>query len=266
MRNVVRQSLAALLGCTLALACAWRASARQLAREQWGGTAVAVSRAAGRWTIAGRKSRVTLDESDLSIRVQAGREVWEMLPSSARDALVRSEGEDFYLRLADARRVAITPYDTGYKTGVKIALGGWRDAGLSHRGEKLGLSLTLTVCLEGADEELVFDAAAREGETTLRQLDWPTALDARAVDYTVLSNGRGTLLPLGPAPPDEKTLGLIRVMAALHARVGLLEMTRHEFLGEDFRRERTTFADGTTVTVDWDADSYQISPELTPAG
>lgn len=53
-----------------------------------------------------------------------------------------------------------------------------------------------------------------------------------------------------------------RRMAALHARVGLLEMTKHEFLDKSRRRERTTFADGTTVTVDWDAKTADIQPEL----
>jgi hypothetical protein len=57
------------------------------------------------------------------------------------------------------------------------------------------VALTLCICLEGKDEELVFDTSAREGAAKVRQLDWPTALDARAVDYTVLSNGRGNLLP-----------------------------------------------------------------------
>jgi hypothetical protein len=61
---------------------------------------------------------------------------------------------------------------------------------------------------------------------------------------------------------DEKMMALIRSMAALHERVALLEMTRHEFLDNNFRKERTTFADGTTVTVDWDASSYEINPAL----
>jgi hypothetical protein len=61
---------------------------------------------------------------------------------------------------------------------------------------------------------------------------------------------------------DAKTTNLIRQMAALHKRIGLLEMTRHEFLDANYRRERTTFADGTTVTVDWDAKSFKIDPEL----
>jgi hypothetical protein len=51
-------------------------------------------------------------------------------------------------------------------------------------------------------------------------------------------------------------------MATLNARVGLSEMTHHEFLGENFRKERTTFSDGTTVTVDWDARTAVIMPEL----
>jgi len=42
----------------------------------------------------------------------------------------------------------------------------------------------------------------------------------------------------------------------------LIEMTKHEFLDKNYRKERTTFADGTTVTVDWDANTFEISPEL----
>jgi hypothetical protein len=49
---------------------------------------------------------------------------------------------------------------------------------------------------------------------------------------------------------------------ALHKRVGLLEMTRHEFLDANYRKERSTFADGTTVTVDWDSNSVRIEPDL----
>jgi len=38
-------------------------------------------------------------------------------------------------------------------------------------------------------------------------------------------------------------------------------MTNHEFLDANYRKERTTFADGTTVTVDWDTQTAAISPE-----
>jgi len=54
----------------------------------------------------------------------------------------------------------------------------------------------------------------------------------------------------------------LKRMIALHKRVALLEMTKHEFLDEKFRKERTTFSDGTTVTVDWDAQSVDIQPPL----
>jgi phage baseplate assembly protein gpV len=40
-------------------------------------------------------------------------------------------------------------------------------------------------------------------------------------------------------------------MAALNQRLAPVEMTNHEFPDKDRQRERTTFADGTTVTVDW---------------
>ncbi len=41
-----------------------------------------------------------------------------------------------------------------------------------------------------------------------------------------------------------------------------MAMTNHEFLDGKYRKERTTFADGTTVTVDWDSNSFKINPEL----
>jgi hypothetical protein len=69
-------------------------------------------------------------------------------------------------------------------------------------------------------------------------------------------------LPLAANETDEERLNLIRQMSALHRRVALLEMTNHEFLDDNHRHERTTFADGTTVTVDWDAATVKVSPDL----
>ncbi len=164
--------------------------ARQLAREQWGAPAITVSQAGGQWIIAGKKNTVTLTAADLAIKVQAGPANWELAPSSAQDMLVRLKGEEFHLRLADASSVAIKHYDTGYSTGVKISLGKWQ-----HRLAELDLELFMTVCLTGKEEELVFEVSANEREAVIRQLDWPAAIDASKVDYTILSNGRGTLLP-----------------------------------------------------------------------
>ena len=44
----------------------------------------------------------------------------------------------------------------------------------------------------------------------------------------------------------------------LHRRVGMLEMTGFEFVGGDWKVQRTTFADGTAVTVDFNAQTYHI--------
>lgn len=59
--------------------------------------------------------------------------------------------------------------------------------------------------------------------------------------------------------PDKDELQRMRTMCALHKRVGLLEMTNHEFLDSSHRRQRSTFADGTTVTVDFDSGEYTVS-------
>src|SRR5438128_10170957 len=82
--------------------------AQQLPREQWGAPAVTVTQAGGKWVIAGKRNRVTLNAADLALSVQAGSANWAMAPSSAKDLLVKSKGEEFYLRLADAHKIEIT--------------------------------------------------------------------------------------------------------------------------------------------------------------
>jgi len=50
----------------------------------------------------------------------------------------------------------------------------------------------------------------------------------------------------------------VKEAAGLALRCGRLEMVNHEFLTPDRRSQRTTFADGTTVTVDFNAKEYRI--------
>jgi hypothetical protein len=166
------------------------AYAQQLSRDQWGGVLVTVSHQQPNWVIAGKKHKVTLNERDLSLRVTTQSAQWATHASTPQDMQIRSGARDISLGLSQAKDIEIVPYDAGFKSGVKITLSGW-----SQNSSKFDLKLFLTVCLEGRDEELVFDIAATEDGTTLRQLDWPGALDARDVDFTLLSNGRGTLLP-----------------------------------------------------------------------
>jgi Family of unknown function (DUF5696) len=173
----------------LALLCS-AVRTQQLSRDQWGAMPVVVSHSADKWIIKGKQNTVTLNESNLMLSIQAGAAQWNMLSSQPGDMLVRSRGEDIPLRIIDAKKVSIVPYDTGFKSGLKISLSGWQQA-----GRPVDLDLFLTICLEGKSEELVFDIVANERGATLRQFDWPAALDAKDVDYTLLSNGRGTLLP-----------------------------------------------------------------------
>ena len=164
-------------------------------REQWGAPAVTVLHVRGNWIISGKKHKVILNDSDFSIQVEADQVTWAMAPSAQDDMLVKSKGEEFYLRLADADKIDIAPYDTGYKTGVKIRLEQFRHNGLFNKGLELDLALCLTVCLEGTAEDLVCEVTSIERKSSVRQLDWPKELDASDVDYTVLNHVRGNLLP-----------------------------------------------------------------------
>jgi hypothetical protein len=89
-------------------------------------------------------------------------------------------------------------------------------------------------------------------------------------------------LPYLSIEPTDEELEKVRTMCALHERVGLLELVNHEFLDggrasetstegpgamgsglwSAFRKQRFTYADGTTVTVDFASGTYEISPAL----
>jgi len=91
-------------------------------------------------------------------------------------------------------------------------------------------------------------------------------------DCGILNQGVGerefldTLL-MGAAPslgmPDSKEFfasdPFKRALAAakVHRAVAFQEMTNHEFLSDDHTRQRTTFADGTTVEVDLTKGIYR---------
>jgi hypothetical protein len=165
-----------------------------LPRAEWGAPLVNVTQSGSTWTIAGRKQTVTLNAADLALTIKAGAVTWSLVPSAAGDLRVKIAGtkpEELSLRLADARKISIANYDSGANTGVKLVLNEWK-----HGDAIIDLPLYLTLALEGVNEELVFTVAADETRgAVVRQLDWPQALDAREVDYTVLNHFRGILLP-----------------------------------------------------------------------
>lgn len=162
-------------------------------RSEWGAPSVEVTQGDGNWTIAGQKQKVVLNELTLAMTVEAaGPVTWKLAPSEQGDLVVKSKGEELSLCLADAGSKAVTKYDTGYKTGVKIRLEGFRR---DNSDDELGLALILTACLEGKDEDLVCDVTAIEEDVVVRQLDWPKEVDTRGADYTALNHVRGNLLP-----------------------------------------------------------------------
>ena len=56
----------------------------------------------------------------------------------------------------------------------------------------------------------------------------------------------------------EDDIARCRVVADLHRRVGMLEMTGFDVVDGDVFRQRTVFADGTSVSVDLREGTYRI--------
>jgi hypothetical protein len=160
-----------------------------------GAPEVRVTHAPGQWTIAGKKNTVVFHEADFSVAVQNGAVSWKMMPSTAQDVLAAKDGDQFHLRLADAGEIKIAPYETGFKTGIKIVLDQFRNTGQHATGAPVDLRLVLTMCLEGGDEDLIFESTAMERGAVVRELNWPKEMDGREVDYTVIPSSDGTLLP-----------------------------------------------------------------------
>src|SRR4029078_8832734 len=90
------------------------AFSQQLAREQWGGMPVTVSHRGNEWIIAGKVNSIAVNQSNLGLTIKAGETTWTMKPSIVGDMLVNSNGKNVALRLADAKKIDIVPYDTGF--------------------------------------------------------------------------------------------------------------------------------------------------------
>jgi len=91
-------------------------------QDNWGSPKVQVLQEEEKWTIKGLKNRIELNPSDLQMTVYAGSRKWSMIPSFSGDLIVENSGVRLSLRLADAGKKEISSYQTGFKTGIKIAL------------------------------------------------------------------------------------------------------------------------------------------------
>ncbi len=78
--------------------------------------------------------------------------------------------------------------------------------------------------------------------------------------HAVLNAG----MPYISLEPSEKELKMVKTLCSVQEKLAMQEMVNHEFLDNSFRRQRVTYGDGTTITVDFDKDEIVISPEISP--
>ena len=57
---------------------------------------------------------------------------------------------------------------------------------------------------------------------------------------------------------DEKEINRIKELCALAKHCQFLDLVNHEFLDDTYRKQKTTYSDGTTITVDFDNKTYVI--------
>ncbi|MDD8025632.1 MAG: exo-alpha-sialidase [Acidobacteriota bacterium] len=158
----------------------------------WQGTraAVHVARRGDVWTLAGAKRSVEIDAASLALKVRTGGTEWATLPSFDGDLTVRHAGGDVQLRLAAAASREAGPYETGFQTGIRIGLKGYRAGEAS-----LDTSIQLFIGLDGADEDLVCRIAAADEADRVREMLWPPSFDPAAPDAAVVPFMQGMLLP-----------------------------------------------------------------------
>ncbi len=178
----------------LALLLAWPAcsglGAAEAAQDDWGAPDVRVLQEEGKWIIQGARTRVEFDPCDFGMVVHAQGRRWAMAPSVPGDLTVEASGRRHTLRLADADTREISPYRTGFKTGLLVTLCDSRP-----QGAALDLKLTLSICLEGRQEELVCELIATEGNASVLECLWPGAIAEESFDGTVVPFMQGMLLP-----------------------------------------------------------------------
>jgi hypothetical protein len=140
--------------------------------------------------IRGRENRIQLNPENLQMTVTTPACTWSLVPSYPGDLVIERAGQTLSLCLASAQQKEISPYDTGAMAGLKIGLGDF-----VHGGDTLDLKLTLLVCLEGKDQDLVGELIAQEGTTAVQTCFWPQAVAEDSFDATVVPFMQGMLLP-----------------------------------------------------------------------
>lgn len=87
---------------------------------------------------------------------------------------------------------------------------------------------------------------------------WGTPEGQSGFLHALLNGGIGYLNPELPEDEFRANVEQVKIVSALNEKVARAEMLKHEFLSEDGNIQRTTFADGTQVTVDFAKEVYEI--------
>jgi len=164
--------------------------AATVSQDDWGAPKVQVLQEKTRWTVEGSKNRIELKISNLQMTVHTQNCTWSMIPSFSGDLIAEKSGQRLSLRLADAKKRTITPYHTGFKSGLKVTL-----VGFTHKEKEVDLQIALFLCLEGRQEELVCELMTTEKTTTVLECFWPQAVTNECYDVTVIPFMQGMLLP-----------------------------------------------------------------------
>ncbi len=160
------------------------------AQSEWGNPKVSITQDETEWVIRGERLTVTVDSKTLAMHVRDGNISWDTEGSTKGDLTVERNGRNIALRLADAQRVGIEAYKTGFKSGIMVLLSGY-----THEDQQVDISLQLSVCLQAPDEDLVCELVAAEDVAAVKQCFWPGPLQRTSFDSTVVPFMQGMLLP-----------------------------------------------------------------------
>lgn len=88
--------------------------------------------------------------------------------------------------------------------------------------------------------------------------EWGIPAGTTGFLHALLCGGMGYMSETLEGEALEENIAQWKVIRELQSHVAMEKMTGHEFLSEDRTVQRTTFGDGTTVTVDFAKNTYDI--------
>ncbi len=139
-------------------------------------------------TIHGQKHTVTINTSDLSFSVRDSATLWRFTHPDTSDLEIQVSEKIFHLKLSEAKHKSVTELSTGYKTGVKIELRGYKDFP--------DAAMNILLSLDGSDEDLTCEIVPFEtGNFRIKRCGYPGMIMPGESDFSLLPVMQGMLLP-----------------------------------------------------------------------